>query len=89
MKKTACLFALAASFTLTAAPSHAEETWGEKGASKGRDAKRAVKRGVNRVDEAFCMEGDVKCAAEKAGHRMEETADTVKDKARGVKDKVD
>lgn len=65
------------------------QTMGEKAADKARDAKRATKKGVNRVKEAVCMEGDVKCAAKKAKHRVEEATDATVDKAKEVKDKVD
>jgi hypothetical protein len=64
-------------------------TVGEKTADKARDAKRATKKGVNRVKEAVCMEGDVECAAKKAKHRVEEATDATVDKAKEVKDKVD
>lgn len=68
---------------------HAEETMGEKAKATGHDAKRAMKKGANRVKEAVCMEGDAKCLAKKAGHRMEEGADYVKDKAVETKEAVD
>ncbi|ASD64019.1 hypothetical protein [Bdellovibrio bacteriovorus] len=48
-----------------------------------RKAKRTAKKTMNRAEEAVCMDGDMKCAAKKAGNRMEEgkdaTVDAVKD----------
>ena len=67
----------------------AEETVGEKMGSTANDAKRGVKKGANRVKEAFCAEGDAKCLAKKAGNRMEEGGSYVKDKAGDAKDAVD
>ena len=68
---------------------HAEETVGESAKATGHDIKRGAKKGVNRVKEAMCTEGDAKCLAKKAGHRMEEGGDYVKDKANETVDKVD
>jgi len=68
---------------------HAEETATEKVGTTANDAKRSVKKGMNRAKEAVCMEGDVKCAAKKAKHRATETGDVIQDKASEVKDKVD
>jgi hypothetical protein len=68
---------------------HAEETMGEKGAKTGHTIKRKVKKMGHRVEEAVCAKSDAKCLAEKAGNRMEEGADYVKDKAVETKDKVD
>lgn len=65
------------------------QTLSEKAVDKARDAKRATKKGVNRVKEVVCMEGDVKCAAKKAKHRVQEATDATVDKAKEVKDKVD
>lgn len=61
----------------------------EKAADKGRDAKRAVKKGYNRTKEAVCMDSDAECAAKKAGHRIEETKDKAVDKTKELKNKVD
>ncbi len=69
--------------------SYAEETTSEKAAATTNDAKRSVKKGMNRVKEAVCAEGDVKCLSKKAKHRVEEGADYTKDKATETKDKVD
>lgn len=68
---------------------HAEETMGEKAAATTNDAKRAVKKGANRVKEAVCAKGDAKCLAEKAKHRGEEGWDATKDKATEMKNNVD
>lgn len=51
-----------------------------------RATSRAAKKGVNRVEEAACMDGDMKCAAKKAGNRVEETKDATVD---AVKDAAD
>lgn len=67
----------------------AEETLKESATAKVHDAKRAVKKGVNRAKEAVCAEGDVKCLEKKAEHRAQEGADYVKDKAKAAADKVD
>ncbi len=80
------LFTAALTFVAT---SYAEETVSEKATAVTKSAKRSVKKGANRVKEAVCSEGDAKCLAKKAGHRLEEGADTVKDKTQEVKDKVD
>lgn len=68
---------------------HGAETLGENANSTVNDAKRTVKKGVNRTKEAFCAKGDVQCMKAKAGHRMDEGTDYVKDKSKEVKDKVD
>ena len=68
---------------------HAEETMGEKASTAGNKAKHAMKKGANRMKEAVCMEGDLKCAAKKGEHRIEEGADSLGNKAKEMKDKVD
>jgi hypothetical protein len=68
---------------------HAEESATEKAGTKMNDAGRAMKKGMNHAKEAVCMEGDMKCAAKKAKHRVGEGVDATKDKAAEVKDKVD
>lgn len=68
---------------------HAEETMGEKVTDSAKDAKRAIKKGAHRVEEAVCMKGDAKCLAEKAKHRGTEAMDATKDKASEIKNKVD
>ena len=79
-----------AAFTMGAGlPSLAAETMGEKAQSTGRDAKRAVKKGANRVGEAVCMEGDMKCAAKKAKNRVNETGEAIGDKAKDAKESID
>lgn len=76
---------------LSFANEHSEDNYkmDEKAADKGRDIKRAVKKGYHRVEEAVCMKGDMKCAAKKAEHRMEEGKDVLIDKSKELKDKVD
>ncbi|AHZ84161.1 hypothetical protein AB1A81_07360 [Bdellovibrio bacteriovorus] len=51
-----------------------------------RKAKRTAKQGMNRIEEATCMEGDMKCAARKAGNRMEEGKDAAVDAAKDASD---
>lgn len=67
----------------------AEETLKEKATAGVNDAKRAVKKGVNRTKEFVCAEGDAKCLAKKGKHRVEEGADYVKDKAKEGADIID
>lgn len=67
----------------------ADETASEKVGSTAKDAKRSVKKHVNKAKEAMCAEGDAKCLAKKAKHRVEEGAETVKDKTNDTVDKVD
>ena len=68
---------------------HAEQTVGESVKATGHDVKRGAKKGMNRMKEAVCAEGDAKCLAKKAGHRMEEGSDYMKDKTTETVDKVD
>ena len=68
---------------------HAEESTTEKIGTHANDAKRAVKKGMNRTKEAVCMEGDAKCALKKGKNRVGEGADALSDKGAEVKDKVD
>lgn len=68
---------------------NAEETVGEKTQTKMHDAKRALKKGVNRTQEKVCMKDDLECLKQKAANRSEETGDYVKDKTKEMKNKVD
>lgn len=86
MKKIVIALAL---FGFLGATAHAEETLGEKAKATANDAKRGVKKGVNRTKEAFCAEGDAKCLKDKAANRIEEGVDATKDKAKEVKNSVD
>lgn len=72
-----------------ASPSFATETVSEKAAVKGRAVKREMKKGAHRVNEAFCTEGDAKCAMKKAGHRVQEESEEMVDKTKELKDKMD
>lgn len=67
----------------------ADRTTSEAADAKVNDAKRAVKKGGNRVQEAVCAEGDAKCLSKKAKHRAQEGIDYTKDKAKELKDQVD
>lgn len=85
MKKTMLCVAMLSFMSFA----HAEQSATEKAADMGRDAKHSVKKGANRVKEAVCMEGDLECAAKKAGHRIEEAGSATKNKAKEMADKVD
>lgn len=67
----------------------ATESLPEKADAQVNNTKRSVKKGVNRVKEAVCMESDTKCLMEKAKHRAEEGGDYLKDKAKEAKNAVD
>lgn len=67
----------------------AAETLSEKAQAAGNDAARAMKKGVHRIEEAACAEGDIKCLEQKAKHRLEEAKDYTKDKAAEIKNEVD
>lgn len=67
----------------------AQETAGEKVDAAGNGVKRTTKRGANRVKEAVCTGTKAECEARKAGNRIEEGKDTVVDKVKETKDKVD
>lgn len=70
-------------------PVMAEQTVLEKTEVKAKDAKRAIKKGYNRVEEKVCMKDDMKCLEQKAKHRANEAKDATVDKADEVKDRVD
>lgn len=74
---------------VTAMPTlaHAEATATEKAQEASRDAAAKGKKGMNRVKEAVCAEGDAKCAAKKVGHRVDETGDKVTNKVKDAKEK--
>lgn len=68
---------------------NAEQTVGEKMKETGRDVKSSVKKGVNRVEEKTCLEGDLECGAEKAGNRVKEGGSWMSNKTKDTKEKVD
>lgn len=68
---------------------HADETPGEKAHAVVNTAARGVKRGANRIEEATCMKGDLKCAGIKAKNRAVEVKDVVVDKVQETTNKVD
>ncbi|MBC7537436.1 MAG: hypothetical protein H7281_01340 [Bacteriovorax sp.] len=68
---------------------HADETVGEQVQVKSNNVNRAAKKGVNRMKEMVCAEGDAKCLAKKAKHRVQEGADAVGDKTKEVIHKAD
>ena len=69
--------------------SYADETVTEKVAASSNDAKRGMKKGAHRVQEALCMDGDVECAAGKVKNRIIEAGDATSDAATKVKNKID
>ncbi len=83
------IFASIVALVMLASLSQAEETLSESAKASGNTAVRKIKKGGNRLKEAICMEGDLKCAAEKAKHRAHEAGEAMGDKAKEVKDKVD
>lgn len=68
---------------------HGEETAKESAQESGRTIKAKSKKGMNKVKEAVCTEGDAKCAAKKVGHRVDEAGDSVSNKAKELNDKAD
>jgi uncharacterized protein YjbJ (UPF0337 family) len=68
---------------------YADETVTEKVAATSNDAKRGMKKGAHRVQEALCMDGDVECAAGKVKNRIIEAGDATSDAAVKVKNKID
>jgi UDP-N-acetyl-D-mannosaminuronate dehydrogenase len=62
----------------------ADETLNEKAEVKGNDMNRAAKKGTNRMKEMICAEGDAKCLAKKAKHRVDESSDAIGDKTKEV-----
>lgn len=85
--KTLLATVLALGLMVTVA--HAEETVGESAKATGNTMARKMKKGGHKMKEAMCMEGDVKCAAEKGKHRVQEAGEAVGDKAKEVGNKVD
>jgi hypothetical protein len=85
------LLVMVASFmvTVTVQLAFAKETVGENAQASAKNAKRGVKKFVNRTEEALCIEGDLKCTAEKAGHRVIEAKDATVDAAKKIKNKID
>jgi hypothetical protein len=67
----------------------AEETAGEKIHASAHDAKREMKKGAHRVEEAICVESDMKCTAKKAKNRAVEVKDLTVDEVKEIKNKVD
>lgn len=78
---------LAASVAFTfglASNSHAEDSKAVQHTKEaGRDVKKSAKKAGNDIADATCetVNGKVECAAKKAGHKMENAAGEVKDKA--------
>ena len=68
---------------------HAEETLSESAGAKGNNVKRELNKAGNRIQEATCMDGDIKCAGKKVGNRIEEAKDSTVDGAKRIKNKID
>ena len=51
----------------------------------GRDVKKGAKKAGRKIKDETCemVNGKMECAAKKAGHKIENAADEVKDKADG------
>ena len=82
------LLALLAFSTITQV-AYAEETTTEKIKVKAHDAKRAIRKSANRVEEIICMKGDVKCASMKMKNRTLEAKDATVDGVKEIKNKID
>jgi hypothetical protein len=67
----------------------AEETTGEKIQASAHDAKRGMKKGAHRLEEAVCVASDVKCTSEKVKNRAVEVKDLTVDEVKKIKNKVD
>lgn len=67
----------------------AAQTVAEKAKVATNDTARAIKKGAHRVEETFCMEGNLKCAGKKASNRAVEAKDAMVDGASEVKEKLD
>lgn len=67
----------------------ADETVTEKVTATTNTAKRTIKKGAHRVQEAVCAEGDVKCASKKIKNRAVEAKDATVDGVKEIKHKVD
>lgn len=89
MNKIVKLVAISSLFALISTPLIAAETLQEKKEAVTNDVTRDAKKSINRIEEAACTEGDVKCAGQKAKNRVEEAADATKDKAKELKNKAD
>lgn len=67
----------------------ADETVSEKVEASSNNVKRTLRKGSNRVQEAVCMEGDLKCASKKVKNRSVEAKDSTVDAVKEVKNKID
>jgi len=67
---------------------HAESESAQKAETTKNDVKRDVKKGWHRTEESVCAQGDAKCAAKKAKHRVKEGSDYMKDKTQEAVDKA-
>lgn len=56
---------------------------------EGKDFKRNTKKTINRLEEAFCRDGDLSCAMQKGENRLEETKESIKDTKEEIKHRSD
>lgn len=89
--KTTGLIVFLITFTLSTMLqiAFADETITEEIVANSNDAKRGLKKGAHRAQEALCMDGDVECAARKAKNRLIEAGDAASDTASEIKNKID
>lgn len=83
------LFMITFVFSVAAQLSLSTETVGEKINSNANDVKRDFKKGAHRLDEATCIDKDVKCFVKKAKNRSTELKDGTVDGAKKIKNKID
>lgn len=67
----------------------ADETIAEEISASAKDAKRGIKKGAHRTQEALCMDGNIECTARKAKNRVIEAGDATADAAAKIKNKID
>ena len=89
MNKIVKLFVISGLVVLISSPLIAAETMQDKKEAVTNDVTRDAKKKINRLEEAACTDGDVKCAGQKAKHRVEEAGNATKDKAKELKNKAD
>ncbi|MDO9181837.1 MAG: hypothetical protein Q7U04_05485 [Bacteriovorax sp.] len=76
-------------FVMSSQIAFGDETVGEKINVSANNSKRAMKKGVHRLNEALCSADDLKCAGEKIKNRAVEVEDAATDGAKKIKNKID
>jgi hypothetical protein len=74
--------------TLILSNVYAVETPSESKHAVKNDLKRETHKTIHRVKEATCLESDTECLKQKVKHRVEETKETIQDKANEVRNNV-